>query len=531
MTLIAVPISVDDAPSAHARAARAAEHGADLVEYRIDTFTDPAAVQALVAGSPLPCLVTARAAWEGGHCDLDETDRISLLEHAGLGADGITPSYLDLELAAYQKSANLRQKIGLVVDHPDQPRPDVSTGLILSTHDFETMPPDLDRRVLAMADAPACRIIKAAWRARSLRDNIDAFELIARRLKPTIALCMGETGLPSRVLAKKFGAHLTFAALDAESTSAPGQPTLDELKHLYRWDAQTPDTRVYGVIGWPVGHSASPAFHNAGFTANRLRRRVPADAHPPGVRALQSHRAALAGLRPAALQRRQRHHPPQAEPAALRGRTGRRPSNRSPPPSAPPTRCTAAPTARSTPATPTTPRSWAPPATSWANDLAGKRVAVLGAGGAARAAVAGFAAEGSHVTVFNRTVTKAEALAAEFGANAAPLDTLDVYAFDLVINCTSLGMHPTWTRRPPRSRQRKRTRTAPSSSTPSTTPPKQSCCVKPKPRAAKRSTVWRCSCDKAPRSTRCGPGTSRRSRCFARCSKRAWRAVESGRSR
>ena len=99
MTLIAVPISVDDTASAHARAAQAAEHGADLVEYRIDTFTDPAAVQQLVAASPLPCLVTARAAWEGGHCDLEETDRVSLLEHAGLGADGMTPAYLDLELA------------------------------------------------------------------------------------------------------------------------------------------------------------------------------------------------------------------------------------------------------------------------------------------------------------------------------------------------------------------------------------------------------------------------------------------------
>jgi len=445
MTLIAVPISVENAASAHARAARAAEHGADLVEYRIDTLHEsepgPAAVQALVAGSPLPCLVTARAAWEGGHCDLDETDRISLLEHAGLGADGITPAYLDLELAAYQKSANLRQKIGLVVDHPDQPRPDVSTGLILSTHDFETMPPDLDRRVLAMADAPACRVIKAAWRARSLRDNVDAFELIARRLKPTIALCMGETGLPSRVLAKKFGAHLTFAALDAESSSAPGQPTLDELKHLYRWDAQTPDTRVYGVIGWPVGHSASPAFHNAGFTqtgydgvylpmpippeyehfkATVLRWLDYAPLHFSGASVTIPHKQNLlrfveeqgGDIEPLAktigaantLHRREDGtlYAGNTDYAAILGATRDK----------------------------------------LGDDLTGKRVAVLGAGGAARAAVAGFAAEGSHVTLFNRTVAKAEALAAEFGAKAAPLDTLDVYAFDLVINCTSLGMHP-----------------------------------------------------------------------------------------
>ena len=266
MTHLAVPLFVNDLESALAAAARAAEFGADLVEYRLDTFTDPEAVGELVARSPLPCLVTCRPAWEGGEYDGDESDRISLLEHAGLGDRGITPAYLDVELKAYQSSANLRQKVGLVVDHPDQPRAEVNTGLILSSHDFQTMPTDLDRRVMAMAQAPACRVIKVAWRARSLRDNLEAFEILRRRLKPTIALCMGEAGLPSRVLAKKFGALLTFAALDHGEATAPGQPTIHQLKNLYRWDALTPETRVYGVIGYPVGHSISPAFHNAGST-------------------------------------------------------------------------------------------------------------------------------------------------------------------------------------------------------------------------------------------------------------------------
>ena len=444
MTLIAVPLFVDDLPTAHARAARAAEHGADLVEYRIDTFTEPDAVRELVAGSPLPCLVTARAAWEGGHCDLDETDRISLLEHAGLGADGHTPAYLDLELVAYQKSANLRQKIGLVVDHPDQPRPDVSTGLILSTHDFETMPSDLDRRVLAMADAPACRVIKAAWRARSLRDNIDAFELIARRLKPTIALCMGETGLPSRVLAKKFGAHLTFAALDAESTSAPGQPTLNELKNLYRWDAQTPDTRVYGVIGWPVGHSASPAFHNAGFTATGydgvyLPMPIPpeyehfkatllqwldhAPLHFSGASVTIPHKQNLLRF----VEEQDGDIEPLAATIGAANTLHRR--------------------ADGTLYAGNTDYAAILGATrdKLGGDLAGKHVAVLGAGGAARAAVAGFADAGAAVTVFNRTVAKAESLAGEFGARAAPLDPdnpLNPWEWELIINCTSVGMHP-----------------------------------------------------------------------------------------
>ena len=74
--------------------------------------------------------------------------------------------------------------------------------------------------------------------------------------------------------------------------------------------------------------------------------------------------------------------------------------------------------------------------------LSGRRVAVLGAGGAARAAVAGFTDAGCGVTVFNRTADKAAALAARFGATSAPLDECDPLSFDVVINCTPVGMHP-----------------------------------------------------------------------------------------
>ena len=77
---------------------------------------------------------------------------------------------------------------------------------------------------------------------------------------------MGEAGLISRVLAKKFGAFLTFASLtDAESATAPGQVTIADMKNLYRWDAIGPDTKVFGVVAHPVRHSMSPAIHNAAF--------------------------------------------------------------------------------------------------------------------------------------------------------------------------------------------------------------------------------------------------------------------------
>ncbi|MGB0768232.1 MAG: type I 3-dehydroquinate dehydratase, partial [Phycisphaeraceae bacterium] len=229
MTKLCVPITVDTAEQAldDARAAQAA--GADLVELRLDRFTDdPDAAAEIVRNCPLPCIVTIRPNWEGGDYDGDDMHRVALIEHLGVACAGQGPAYFDIELAAYERSANLRQKVNLVVDHPDQPRP-TDTGLILSSHDFDTRPADLTRRIRAMIDFPACRVVKLAWAARSLRDNLEAFEIVADRHKPAIALCMGEFGLPSRVLAKKVGALLTFAAIDQDRGTAPGQPTVHEL--------------------------------------------------------------------------------------------------------------------------------------------------------------------------------------------------------------------------------------------------------------------------------------------------------------
>ncbi|MEL7087166.1 MAG: shikimate dehydrogenase, partial [Planctomycetota bacterium] len=74
--------------------------------------------------------------------------------------------------------------------------------------------------------------------------------------------------------------------------------------------------------------------------------------------------------------------------------------------------------------------------------LAGKTLGILGAGGAARAAAAAFTHYGSRVTVYNRTLDKAEALATQFDAEAFPMDRLGSREHDILINCTPLGMFP-----------------------------------------------------------------------------------------
>jgi 3-dehydroquinate dehydratase/shikimate dehydrogenase len=278
MTLLCVPIFVDDPVLAIQDVRAARDAGADLVELRVDSWfagtgepEEAEAIVRLVSECPLPVIVTCRPVLEGGQYDGPDDARIALYERLGAAAQANAPRehpprYIDVELATYTRSANIKQKVNLAVDHPGQSR-DLSTSLILSAHDFHTRPTDLIRRIGAMAQEPAAAVVKIAYRARSVRDNLELLDLLAERAtgKPTIALAMGPFGLMSRVLAPKFGAFLTFAALRRDQQTAPGQPIVRELLDLYRFRSIGSATKVYGVVGYPVEHSLSPAMHNAGF--------------------------------------------------------------------------------------------------------------------------------------------------------------------------------------------------------------------------------------------------------------------------
>jgi len=269
VTLLCAPILVEEAGEALEAARRARLAGAEMVEWRVDPCfhgegddEGEALCMRLCAESPLPCVLTCRDRAEGGEYTGDDAAKIALYER--LGTSDHPPAYFDLEFALWRRSANLRQKARLALG-----RSVGGAGLILSAHDFDGRPANLSRLVAEMRAVEAASVLKIAWRARSLRDNLEAFDLLRERDRPTIALCMGEFGLMSRVLAPKFGGFLTFASLGAAGATAPGQPTIDELLNLYRFRSIGASTRVCGVIGWPVGHSRSPALHNGGFEAAR----------------------------------------------------------------------------------------------------------------------------------------------------------------------------------------------------------------------------------------------------------------------
>lgn len=278
MTLLCVPILVRDSGSALADANAAKAAGADIVEFRIDDFFDPAAVEAdpdrrereiarIVGESPLPCIVTCRTSSEGGGYSGAENDRLALYERlaSGTAKNALPPRYLDIEFAALSNSEARARIAKLAMGGGEN-----ASGIILSAHDFQGRPSDLTRRILAMRADGFASILKIAYRARSLRDNLELFELLRESDRPMIALGMGEFGLMSRVLAPKFGGYLTFASLRPESVTAPGQPTVADLLDLYRFRSIRKATKVFGVVGWPVGHSMSPLVHNAVFAEHKV---------------------------------------------------------------------------------------------------------------------------------------------------------------------------------------------------------------------------------------------------------------------
>jgi 3-dehydroquinate dehydratase / shikimate dehydrogenase len=225
------------------RDARDGVQGADLVELRLDTVSDPDVAGAL-AGRRLPVIVTCRAAWEGGAFKGSEDERRRLLAEAlGQGAE-----YVDVEWRA---------------GFDDLIASTAGRRIVLSSHDFEKTPCDLADRARAMR-ATGADVIKIAAKANRLSDC-----LTLRGIEtPTgtgraVLIAMGDVGLATRVLAGRFGSAWTYAG----GVTDVGQVTAATLLEEYRFRSIGPSTEIYGLVGSPIAHSVSPAMHNAAFAA------------------------------------------------------------------------------------------------------------------------------------------------------------------------------------------------------------------------------------------------------------------------
>ena len=136
-------------------------------------------------------------------------------------------------------------------------------AVILSFHDYRATK-KLEETLEKMLAYPA-DFYKIVTTATTLSDNVTMMKFLEKHSDKhsLIGLCMGEQGIASRVLSVRAGSAFTFAAVKDEEKTAPGQVAAQELRSTYRIDQVDAATRVYGVAGDPVAHSLSPAIMNA----------------------------------------------------------------------------------------------------------------------------------------------------------------------------------------------------------------------------------------------------------------------------
>jgi 3-dehydroquinate dehydratase type I len=184
--------------------------GPDIVEIRYDLMgCNPREIHDMTGGST-KMVATCRPG------TMLEDERINLLiEAIDLGA-----AYVDLEIESDNGSIK-KIKDACIAKN---------TALILSYHNFETTPAKKDLlEILRKCYEQGADVAKIACMSNDAADNARLLSLYDEPGRKVV-LGMGLTGKITRFSAIPLGAEFTFAALSEQETTAPGQPTVGEIK-------------------------------------------------------------------------------------------------------------------------------------------------------------------------------------------------------------------------------------------------------------------------------------------------------------
>ncbi|VVB66592.1 Shikimate dehydrogenase (NADP(+)) [Candidatus Gugararchaeum adminiculabundum] len=412
MAKIAVPIT-------SLKQLKKAEALADIIELRLDFFTKRDLAQLKKLKTSKQLIATLRPKWELGNFKGTEIQREKLFSQL-VASHNFT--YVDLEFdAKFSKDFTKQVKAS-------------GAKLILSKHFPKNIPsvPELQKlqKQMAAKGADVCKIIGTAER---FFDNLSTLNLVKLSTSPIVSFCMGEFGPISRILSCTFGAEFTFASLDKASGTAPGQIPAVELRQAFTQLANRPDASgILMVIGDPIDHSLSPQMQNAainhlGLKSFYMKQRVPPEllkdftfmckslgingfnvTIPHKVSVMQfmdftdKHASRIGAVNTVTIQNTRAfgHNTDslgvsfslkQLDPI-----------------------------------------------------LKAKKVLLIGAGGAGRAAVYGLWKQEADITLTNRTESKSLALARDFNCKTLPFSSLRnpkiLSDFKIIINATSLGL-------------------------------------------------------------------------------------------
>ena len=375
---------------------------ADLVELRLDKVSDPNVAGAL-EGRTRPVIVTCRAAWEGGGFAGSEEERHRILGEAlDSGAE-----YVDIEWRA--RFDDLVSRGGRRV--------------VLSSHDFKGTAGNLSEQMRDMR-AATTGIAKIAVTPQRLSDCVPLLTLGvgASDADRRIVIGMGDYGLPTRLVAARFGSAWTYAG----GLRDIGQVTPASLINEYRLRSVSDTTAIYGIVGGSVAHSVSPSMHNAAFAAAGIDAvylplpAVDADDFLAFGRAIGISGASVTIPHKVSLFDRV------DDVDAIARRIGAINTIRV---------ADGKWLARNTDV-----NGFLNPLLNHVA-LEGRRAAILGAGGAARAVAVALASSGCTVSVHARQRHQAEDVAALVSARAGSWPPAPD-SWDLLVNCTPIGMYP-----------------------------------------------------------------------------------------
>ena len=327
---------------------------------------------------------------------------------------------------------------------------------ICSYHDFKGVPENIER-IYKRLRATDVDIVKIAVQANDITDSIAVWKLLEQSKRENkgitdslavwklsehakqksieiIPIAMGEAGKWTRILGLAHGAFMTYASLETGKETASGQISAKDLIETYRVRELDAQTEIYGIIGNPVSHSLSPFMHNAAFKFHNLnavyipfevknlneflRRMVKPetreiDLNFKGFSVTIPHKQAIIEYLDFV-----------DETAKAIGAVN-----------------TVKIIGGKFHGFNTDAEGFIEPLRNSYGDLRDAKIAVLGAGGAARACIYALKKEGANVCIFARNIEKAKILAKEFDVELKPLSTQHPApsTFDIVVNATPLG--------------------------------------------------------------------------------------------
>ncbi|KAF5206725.1 Shikimate dehydrogenase (NADP(+)) [Thalictrum thalictroides] len=408
--------------------------GADLVELRIDSlsFSHISDVEKLIKQKTLPAIVSFRLDQSGGsHIQGKKSTCFQVLKRAlQLNADFIE---VEFEVASdFLASVNIDS-------YPN-------SKLIVSCHVDVTPSKDDLSFIVARLQSTGADIIKLSFDTVYITDVVPLFHVLSHCQVPLIACAMGDKGLISQLLCPKFGGFFVYGTIG--SNPIPGLPTLGTLRHVYKIKKLNVDTKVFGLIANPVGHSKGPLLHNPAFSHagyNGIYVPLLVDNIEEFFRVYSS--PDFAGFsvgiphKEGAVRCCDEVHPLAKSIGAVntivrRSADGKLVGYN--------TDCEASITAIED-ALRARRSANGDPSHSHTSPLSGKVFVLVGAGGAGRALAFGAKSRGARVFIFNRTYGRAKALALAVSGEALPYEDLNNFCPGggmILVNATSVGMQP-----------------------------------------------------------------------------------------